>query len=631
MSLNLVKIVPITKGAAKELFYFSQKDIKKGSIVSAEIRKKETPCLVLSSESIKDAKSRIKNYSYPLKKISSVKADGFFTEEFIEAAKDTADYFLSAAGNVVKELCPQAILENPPAVKDAFLQESLLKKRLRSKELPGLLSLQSPLPNRIIFYKNLIRSEFARGNSIFLCLPTSAEAMRLFKEIEKGIEQFSFIFTAKTLKRDLKKNWAKVMEESHPVFITATPLFLSVARKDIKTFIIENEGSFAYKKPRRPFLNFKKAAENLARRNEAKIIFADEIPSAEIHYKIFAGKITAAAPVQEKITSTAEQTLVDAKKQKTVLSEKIIKMVEEASTNNQKTILFINRRGFGLQTICEDCGKIMVCPRCETPLTLHKTSGNEFLCHKCFNKTPVFERCPDCGSWRMKTLGWGIQAAEEELKEKFHNLKILRLDADSAKTKKQGREIMKKYEDSPSAVLIATEMLFSFWGEETDNIGIVSVDSMLSLPDFRINERIFRLLFLLKTRARKTFIIQTRMPENPIFENVIKGDASGFYRFELDSRKNFGYPPFKTLIKIILEGRDKNTAQKEITSLEKKLEDYNPTSFSAFTPKIKNFYRFFTLLKIEPGKWPDQEQKLFEILSSLPREWKIDVDPESLL
>ena len=101
--------------------------------------------------------------------------------------------------------------------------------------------------------------------------------------------------------------------------------------------------------------------------------------------------------------------------------------------------------------------------------------------------------------------------------------------------------------------------------------------------------------------AKKSFIIQTRFPELPIFDNVLRGNISGFYKEEIESRKIFQYPPFKLLIKITKEGKNENQLNKEIEALQKILAEWKPASYSAFIPKIKNLYIKHILLKIDPA------------------------------
>ncbi len=626
--MKLLKVSPITKGVSKDLFYFSSKDIQIGALVSVPIRKKECVAVVISVKKAKDLKSELRQSKYALKKISNViEPNSFFNEKFIKAAQKIAKYYLTNTGVIINELCPKSIQEKPP------MKEVGPHSLMSEVQLPSFnktLVLQEKKEERIKYYKNLIRSEFAKNKSIFICLPSIQEVKKFGEDLKKGIEKFTFSFHSKMSKKELREKWGKTIKEKHPVVIIATGLFLSINRSDLKTFILENEGSSFFKSQNRPFLNIKKIIKILANETNSSLILANQIVSTETYVKKQLGKFDSATPTQPKITSPAKQILVEMKKNKMAISNELKEMLESAYKNNERSILFINRRGYQPSTVCNDCGRIIKCPHCDSPLVLHKDLKRKFICHKCVSQIKAGNNCPYCKGFNLRTLGYGIQRISEEISNLFPDFKILRLDSDIAKTEKKAVEIIKKFTETTGSILIATELLFSHLEEEVERIGVISIDNLFNIPDFRINERVFRTLLKLKTKATKTFLIQSRLTEHPIFKNVLEGNIEGFYQSEIEFRKALGYPPFKTLIKIIREGKNKEQVEKEVEQLEKNLAEYDPASFCAFTPKVRNLYRSYILLKIRLG-WPNKYQELHKVLSSLPYQWKIDIDPESLL
>lgn len=619
-----IKIAPINKGVFGDLSYFSIKNIQKGDLVSVEIRNKKVPAAVVEVEKVAEVKSALRKSPFSLKRISETRARGFFTQNFLSSAKETAQYFVSATGPVIKELCPGTILENPPMeIEDGH--------RIKKNGKRSVLVLQTSQEERIKFYKNLIRGEFAKKYSVFLCLPSPLMVKKYEEKIKKGLEKFTFPLHNRMPKKILKKNWENALKEKHPILIISTGSFLSLPRKDISYFILEKEGSFLYKSQNRPFINTKTAIQKLTEQTKSSLVFADEIIRMETYIKKKENKILSAAPTSQKITSNVVQILSNVKGQKTSIGPELKKMIESTAGKNERTILFLNRRGYGSSTTCNDCGHIITCKYCDTPVVLHKEPANIFVCHKCLSKFPARSACPHCQGWNLKTLGWGIQQTEEELTRLFPQAKIFRLDGETANTQKKAENILFNYANTPGCILVATELIFSHFDGGADRIGVISVDGLFNIPDFRINEKIFRLLLRLRMRAGKTFLVQTRLEEHPVFKHVFEGDLAGFYNSELQFREALGYPPFKTLIKIGLEGKDKEETLEKIKSLEKILEPWSPISFPSFTPKMKNLYKFFILLRLEPNTWPQKQEELYAILSSLPPAWKIDIDPESLL
>ena len=169
------------------------------------------------------------------------------------------------------------------------------------------------------------------------------------------------------------------------------------------------------------------------------------------------------------------------------------------------------------------------------------------------------------------------------------------MDSDSVPNEKAGKKIAEEFladgglPAGKASILVGTEMIFSYINQPVDRVVAISVDGLFTLPEFKINEKVFHLLLKLKSLAKKTFIIQTRFPELPIFDNVLRGNISGFYKEEIESRKIFQYPPFKLLIKITKEGKNENQLNKEIEALQKILAEWKPSSYPAFIPKNKRF------------------------------------------
>lgn len=629
---KLLKVAPITKGFSKELSYFCLKNIDEGDVVSVPIKGRNVPALVLSVEDTRNVKSQLRSAPFPFKKISDQsKISNLFTPEFIKASKKTADYFSINTGRVIKELCPQSILEDPP--------QNNLPKETNTAKKNSILSLRSSQQERISFYKNFIRSEFAKGQSVFLCLPSIPEINQYEEKLKKGIERYTIPLHSKLNKKELKERWTKAIKEEHPILIIATGLFLSIPRKNIGAIIIENEGTSSYKSSNNPYLDIRIAARNLSIELKNTLILADEIVRTETYNQILLKNIKEATPASSRLISHAKQIIVDMEKTSHIISNELQEMLESAREKNEQVILFASRRGHGSSTVCGDCGKVIICPHCETPLVLHKTPDPKFLCHKCLFSADTLSKCPNCKSWNIKILGRGIQQINEEIRRLFPEFKIFRLDSDIAKTQKQREKILDDFLNTTGSILVTTPLLFSFSTGEVDRVGVVSIDGLFNLPDFRINEKIFRLLLRLKMKARKTFLIQTRLSDYPIFDNVIKGDIEKFYESELLFRKALNYPPFRTLIKITVEDKDKTRAQKEIEILTDLLEEYSPTKFPMFIPKIKDHHRLCLLLRLSPNMWSNpkteedkqKQAKLKKILSSLPPKYKIDIGPESLL
>ncbi|MEK7478250.1 MAG: hypothetical protein AAB645_02700 [Patescibacteria group bacterium] len=642
--MDIITVTPINKGVFKEsLIYFSAQDVTLGSIVVVPIKNRQIDAMVIGIENIRNVKSEIKRADYSLKKVLKVKTRRLFLPEFITACQQTADYFATNLGQVIKSVTPKIILEEMS--EELLVPNVEINISVQTDDNVVKLNkfiIQEEDTERIGYYKSLIRESFAKKNSVFMCLPTATEAAKAAEAFDKGIKDFTVILQNNLPKKVLLASWTKAVTSKHPLLIIATPLFLSLPRHDIKTIIMEKENSSTYKDLSRPFIDFRIFSEFLADQWHARLIYGDLVIRSESVFKTEKGEYTALSPLKYRSFSEAEQIIIpngitkDAtQKNLTALSDNLKLIISDSLHNKKKILIYSGRKGVAPNTACNDCGTIVHCERCQSPLVLHRLAEGKtdqpyiYICHKCGLTKEVEDRCPNCGSWRLALLGFGIDKVEEEIKDTYPDSLIFKLDSTTIKNSKKGQEIAGKFYDTKgAAILLATEMAVSFLTEKIDTVALVAIDSIFALPDFRISEKIFNVILKLRRFAEWRFVIQTRNPSEKVFSYAIKGNLLDFYREEIEERMKFGYPPFKVLIKITYEGIEKEVVAK-METLRDKLIDYHPTIFPAFTPRIKNCYRMHLLIKLTPAQWIDQN--LLGELKSLSPDWIVDVEPESIL
>ncbi len=640
--MKIIDAIPIAKGIPQEKFsYFTTKDVSVGALVSVPVRNKEIPAIISSVSDAKEMKSDLKGSDFSIKPIKSVISPNLITPEFMEACKEIAEYYMTPVGSIIKDFIPQAILENCSGQK--IPNEDSADKNGRN----GISIIQSSEENRLHHYKSVVREELAKNRSVFICIPAIAETENIFTELSRGIEKYVFVFSGRMSKKKIIELWKNVLEEKHPILIIATKSFLSVPRRDIGAIIIDRESSSVYKNQKKPYSDARISAEIISKKIKSKLIFGDELLRTETFYRQETGEFSPSSILQSRITSNVEQKIIDAKKyfeekniagKKLVSTPEMVQLIGEAVSKKEKIILFANRKGYSPTTICGDCHQTILCEKCSTPVVMTKTdSKNSQVCHKCLAELPAPDRCPYCKSWRLDSYGIGAQLVAEEIKKLFPETKVIEMNSDSVAGDKEGKKMADEFYLN-GEIMVGTELIFSYLKQPIDNVAVLSIDGLFSLPDFKMNEKIFRLLLRLKSLAKKTFMIQTRFPKMPVFDNVLRGNISGFYKDEIGERKLFQYPPFKLLIKITKENKNEKSLNAEIEALQKILAEWNPKTYPAFIPKVKNFYIKHILLKIDPSLWspnkkeqPLNQEKLYRALSSLPPSWKIDIGPESLL
>lgn len=245
--------------------------------------------------------------------------------------------------------------------------------------------------------------------------------------------------------------------------------------------------------------------------------------------------------------------------------------IEEILERRTQAILFLNRRGSASYVFCRDCGHVLRCSRCNAPMTFHEYESL-LVCHQCNAKRQMPQKCPQCGSTRIKQFGLGTESLQKMIAEQFPKARTLRWDADTARKKGAHDLIMDQFSHGKADILIGTQMIAK--GLDLPNVtlvGVVLADVSLNLPDFRAPERTYQLITQVAGRAGRSsqggkVILQTFQPEHYAIQKAAAYDFTGFEKTELQYRKQTGYPPYARLVKIELNHY--NASQLEHAALE---------------------------------------------------------------
>ncbi len=629
--MNIIQVIPIRKGIGlNTLSYFTSIDVAPGAIVEVPLRSKMISGLVVKVESAQSLKSEIKSADFAIKKVDSLKSTNVFTPAFLKAAEKTADFFAASTGSILNALIPSIILKN---IKDIEIGKlPLVPSKLHEKYV-----IQGDDEERFTNYRSLIRQEFAKKTSVFFCVPTIEDAKRSKIQLEKGIEDYTFMLHGSLTKKTLVDTWNKIQKETHPIVIIATGQFLSMPRHDIHTIILEKENSRSYKNQYRPYLDLRTFVEFYSEQIQARLVMGDILLRTETLWREANGDLVQTAPFKFRSLTTAQELLKDMRVYKNakgsfkIFSDEVEELIKHNKENSERMFILTTRRGVAPSTVCGDCQNIVMCNNCSSPVVLHKSKSGEqnfFMCHRCGERRSTEEYCKMCGSWKLGTVGIGIDLIHDKIKDRFPDIKVFRIDADTTKTEKALTDTIAAFQSSPGSILLGTEMAMLYISERVDNSAIISIDSLFSIPDFRIHEKIFYLLLKIRAMTARRFILQTRNPEEKILEYALKGNLIDYYRDQIADRERFQYPPFTTLIKITLEG-EKDAIVKDMDTVQDMLDPYEVEIFPAFTQTQRGKFVLHGLLKIPRKNWinPDLLMKL----RSLPPQVSVKVDPESLL
>jgi len=235
--------------------------------------------------------------------------------------------------------------------------------------------------------------------------------------------------------------------------------------------------------------------------------------------------------------------------------------IESAVREGGQVILFLNRRGFTTDLLCEDCGSRQQCPDCSAPSMTYHLSRHRLMCHLCGHLEAAPRECSSCGSAKLVHGGVGTERVELGLAKALPGLRVLRLDRDSA----QGRRLLQTlalFRAGKADVLVGTQMLSK--GHDFPGVTLVGVlqgDHGLGLPDLRAGERTFQLLTQVAGRAGRGerpghVLVQAWQTEHPAITFARTHDYLGFAADELARREALGNPPAGYLVLVRIQGTD---------------------------------------------------------------------------
>ncbi|HEY5731910.1 MAG TPA: primosomal protein N' [Anaerolineales bacterium] len=318
-----------------------------------------------------------------------------------------------------------------------------------------------------------------------------------------------------------------------------------------------------------------------------------------------------------------------------IFSRLLLKELESTLRRGEQAILFLNRRGTATYVFCRDCGHVLKCPNCDSPLTFHVEDKERLACHTCGYERGKPKSCPSCGGKQIREYGLGSEKVETEINMLFPKTKTLRWDWDTTRKKDAHEMILTHFANHKADVLIGTQMLAKGLDlPMVTLVGIVLADVGLHLPDPFAGERVFQVLTQVAGRAGRSerggkVVLQTFDPENQVIQSAAEHDVNGFYEYELGQRKRLGYPPFTRLVRLEYRDRDQASAEKEAMRVAGKLSGINSRSSAVIGPvpcffaKVGGVYRWQIVLR---------ESNPSELLRDIKLDgWRVEVDPVSLL
>lgn len=464
------------------------------------------------------------------------------------------------------------------------------------------------------------------------CLKKGREAIVLVPEISltpQMVERFKSRFGdrvavlhSRLSTGERYDEWRQIKDGHYKIVVGArSAVFAPFARPGL--IIIDEEHETSYKQEDSPKYHAREVAIARARLGNCVVILGSATPSMESYTRAIAGKYRLLR-LDNRIRGLPlpPVSVVDLREEmrvghRSMFSRLLIEKIHGAMDRGEQVILFLNRRGYSTFVVCRDCGLVMKCPKCNITLTLH-AGANVLRCHYCDFVRKAPDICPKCSSRSIRHFGVGTQKVEEEIKKWFPNARVARMDMDTTRGKGSHEKILNDFKKGNIDIMVGTQMIAKGLDfPRVSLVGVITADTSLNLPEFRAAERTFQLLTQVAGRAGRSAIagevvIQTYNPEHYSIINASRHDYRNFYQAEMEVRAALEYPPYCSLLRIVVNGLEENSVVRGAEILAEKLRqstaEYSlgveqPLLGPSPAPisKLRNKYRWQICVRGKPG------------------------------
>ena len=337
--------------------------------------------------------------------------------------------------------------------------------------------------------------------------------------------------------------------------------------------ILDEEHDGSYQSEKTPTYHAREVAIERARRENASVVLGSATPSVASYRAAKEGRYSllrltkramgAALPTVHVVDLREELKA----KNKSVFSRLLREKIRQRLDAKEQTMLFINRRGYAGFVSCRSCGYVLKCSHCDVSMTEHGRKNKPYLvCHYCGSTRPMPERCPECGSPYIAAFGLGTEQVADLVMKEFPDATVLRMDADTTKNKGGHEKVLQPFRDEEADILVGTQMIVK--GHDFPNVtlvGAVAADLSMFRGEYQSFENTFQLLLQAGGRAGRgdrpgEFVIQTYQPEAYCIRAIRDADDDCFYENELAFRRMGGYPPYRSMLKILISSKKKEKA-----------------------------------------------------------------------
>ncbi len=415
-------------------------------------------------------------------------------------------------------------------------------------------------------YLQAIAHALERGDNALVLVPEISLTPQLVRRFRARFGGGIAVLHSALSDGERYDEWRRIRRGLVRIVIGArSALFAPLER--IGIIVVDEEHESSFKQADGLRYNARDLALVRGQMEKAVIVLGSATPLITSLHAVEQGKLTL-LPLTERVENRPMPlvSVVQMQGIKEAISPQLAQALEETLAAGEQSLVFLNRRGFATFLVCADCGEPLTCPNCSVTLTFHR-QRRQSVCHYCDYAVPAPGVCPACDSLEMKDLGAGTERVESDLRELLPAAGIVRMDSDTTSGKDSHNRLLKRMADRSADILVGTQMIAK--GHDFPGVtlvGVVNGEASLNMPDFRSAERTFQLLSQVIGRAGRgelpgRVIVQALNTSHYAIQCAIGHDGEGFYRQELDFRREAGYPPFTFLAALSLSGTSEKAVE----------------------------------------------------------------------
>ena len=402
-------------------------------------------------------------------------------------------------------------------------------------------------------YFDAMAKVLAQGRQVLFLLPEINLTPQLLKRVENRFADVptAVLHSQMAAGRRTQDYLRAMLGQAKLVIGTRLAVFTPLP--DVGLIVVDEEHDGSFKQDNELRYHARDLAVWRAKQSGCPVVLGSATPSLESWHKAQSGAYRL-LQLTERAHTAAQLPRVDILnvgrlKLDNGFSPQALQLLKQNFEAGGMSLVYLNRRGFAPALFCGDCGHTFGCPNCSAKMVLHQRA-RQLRCHHCDHREPIPFKCPDCGNQDLTAVGHGTQRVEETLRAFLPKAAVVRVDRDSTAHKNDWADLYRRIADNEIDILVGTQMLAK--GHDFARLNLVIVlnaDGSLYSADFRAPERLFAELMQVSGRAGRAdkpgkVLIQTQLPEHPVFAAVKAQDYAVFAENELNERQMFAMPPF---------------------------------------------------------------------------------------